>query len=499
MPHPPFIILDENFKAPLYRQIYETIRRSILSGEFHSGRQLPATRLLAKQLGISRLTVINAYDQLTAEGYLESKSGAGTYVAEHLPEEFLQTPLLKKSAGETEFPPRKFNFSKYGKNVFKESRRVLRYNGATPLVAFQHGLAAIDEFPFDVWAKAVNKCYRAVERQTFGYGEPAGFLPLREAIGAYLKSARAVNCTPEQVIITSGAQQAFDLIGRVFLEPKTKVLIENPCYFGVKQAFQSFDAEFVPVPVDKDGFDLAAVTNKQSHNARLVYVTPSHQFPLGVTMSLPRRLQLLEWARAAEAWIIEDDYDSEFRYEGRPLPSLQGLDRDPGRVLYIGTFSKTIFPALRLGCLVVPRDLIETFTAVRALSGSHSPLIDQATLAEFIAEGHFGRHIRRMRRLYEDRQQILVAEVKKQLADRLEVEKTVSGMHVIGWLPDGVKDSAVVEKAAQLGIRTATVSSLSLTGWQRGGLILGYTAINEKQIKKGVKLLAKAIENLGRK
>ena len=498
MPYPPFIILDEKSKAPLYRQIYETIRRSILSGEFHSGEQLPASRLLAKQLGISRLTVINAYDQLLAEGYLESKAGAGTFVAEHLPEEFLQTPRVKPQKGKTEILPRKLNLSRYGKNVLEESRTVLRYNQATPLAAFQHGLAAIDEFPFDVWTKLANKSYRTLERQTFGYGEPAGFFLLREAIAAYLKSARAVNCAPEQVIITSGAQHAFDLIGRVFLEPKTEVYIENPCYFGVKQAFQSFDAKFVPVPVDEDGFDLATAL-KQSGNARLAYVTPSHQFPLGVTMSLPRRLQLLEWAKRAEAWIIEDDYDSEFRYEGRPLPSLQGLDRDAGRVLYIGTFSKTIFPALRLGCLVVPRDLIEIFTAARALSGSQSPIIDQATLAEFITEGYFGRHIRRMRRLYEERQAILVAETKKHLAGRLEVKKSVSGMHVIGWLPDGVKDTAAAEKAAQFGIRTATVSALSLTAWQRGGLILGYTAINEKQIKKGIKLLAKAMESLSKK
>ena len=500
MPHPPFIILDEQSDQPLYRQIYETIRRSILSGEFQSGRQLPATRRLAQQLGISRLTVINAYDQLTAEGYLESKSGAGTYVAEHLPEEFLQTPQLKQPKGATKNVPRQFNFSKYGRNIAEESRRILRYNGITPLIPFQHGLAAIDEFPFDVWTKAANKCYRTLEQERFAYGEPAGFYPLREAIAAYLKSARAVNCAPEQIIITSGAQQTFDLIGRIFLESKTKVLVENPCYFGVKQAFQSFGAEFVPVPIDRDGFNLAAATKKESRNARLAYVTPSHQFPLGVTMSLPRRLQLLEWARLNDAWIIEDDYDSEFRYEGRPLPSLQGLDRDAGRVLYIGTFSKTIFPALRLGCLVVPKDLVETFTAVRALSGSHSPLVDQATLAEFISEGHFGRHIRRMRRLYEDRQQILISEIKKHLAGKLEIEKSVSGMHVIGWLPKGVKDSAVAEKAFRFGILTAAVSSLSLTDWQqRGGLMLGYTAINEKQIKKGVKLLAKALESVGKK
>jgi GntR family transcriptional regulator / MocR family aminotransferase len=496
MPHPPFIILDEKSKFPLYRQIYETIRRSILSGEFHSGKQLQSSRVLAKQLGISRLTVINAYELLLAEGYLQSRNGAGTYVAEHLPEEFLNTPRLELPKGATETAPRLLNLSKYGENIRRESRVILRYNAATPPLPFQSGLAAIDEFPFDVWTKLVNKSYRTLARQAFGYGDPAGFAPLREAMATYLKSARAVDGAPEQVIITAGAQHAFDLIGKVFLEPRTKILVENPCYFGVKQAFQTFDAELVPVPVDEDGFNLSAVL-KESQNARLAYVTPSHQFPLGQTMSLARRLQLLEWAKKADAWIVEDDYDSEFRYEGRPLPSLQGLSSgDAGRVLYIGTFSKTIFPALKLGCLVVPRDLVEIFTAARAVSGSHSALIEQATLAEFISEGHFGRHMRRMRRLYENRQQVLVSEIKKHLTGIIEIENSISGMHVIGWLPEGVKDSAAVEKAAQFGIRTASVSALSLTPNKRNGLILGYTAINDKQIKNGVKQLAKALKEL---
>ncbi len=496
MPHPPFIILDEKSKFPLYRQIYETIRRSILSGEFQSGRQLPSSRFLAKQLGISRLTVLNAYELLLAEGYLKSRNGSGTYVAEHLPEDFLNTPRLEPQKSETEPAPRRLNLSKYGENIRRESRVILRYNESTPPLPFQPGLAAIDEFPFDVWTKLINKSYRTVARQSFGYGDPAGFAPLREAIANYLKSARAVDCAPEQVIVTSGAQHAFDLIGKVFLEPGTKILVENPCYFGVKQAFQTFDAEFVPVPVDEDGFNLSAAL-QESKNARLAYVTPSHQFPLGQTMSLARRLQLLEWAKNADAWIIEDDYDSEFRYEGRPLPSLQGLSGgDTGRVLYIGTFSKTMFPALKIGCLVVPHDLIEIFTVTRAVSGTHSPLIDQATLAEFINEGHFGRHMRRMRRLYENRQQILVSEIKKHLADILEVENSISGMHVIGWLPEGLKDSAAVEKAAQFGIKSARVSALSLTPNQRNGMILGYTAINEMQIKKGVKQLGMALKEL---
>jgi GntR family transcriptional regulator/MocR family aminotransferase len=496
MPHPPFIILDEKSAAPLYRQIYETVRRSILSGEFYSGKQLPASRHLAKQLGVSRMTVINAYDQLLAEGYLESRAGAGTYVAEHLPEEFLNAPRVEPLTKENKLEPRKLKLSDYGKNIFDERRAVLESNGATPIIPFQYGLTAIDEFPFDIWAKLTNRCFYTLKPNDFGYGDPAGFYPLREAIAAYLKSFRAVNCTPEQVIITNGAQHAFDLIGRIFLQPKTEIWVENPGYTGAKQAFQSFEAKLIPVAVDKNGFDLAAAL-KSSRKARLAYVTPSHQFPLGATMSLTRRLQLLEWARKSEGWIIEDDYDSEFRYEGRPLASLQGLDKD-GRVFYVGTFSKTIFSALRLGCLVVPPDLIEVFKAVRALGGSHSPLIDQAALAAFINDGHFTRHIRRMRKLYQQRQEILIAEVKKHLSKKLEVKKSVAGMHLIGWLPEGVDDRIVAEKAAARGIKAAAVSSFSLTKQERGGLVLGYAATGEKQIKQGVRQLAEAMKDLGK-
>jgi GntR family transcriptional regulator/MocR family aminotransferase len=494
MSHLPFIMIDEKSEFPLYRQIYEAIRRSILKGEIHSGRRLPASRLLATQLAVSRMTVINAYDQLLAEGYLESRSGAGTFVAEHLPEEFLNTPEIELQGNNATTAPRDLKLSEYGKNILQETRAILRNNQATTIIPFQHGLAAVNEFPFDVWTKLASKCYQTLQSDEFGYGDAAGFYPLRKAIADYLKSARAVNCAPEQIIITNGAQQAFDLIGRILLKPNDKFWIENPGYFGAKQAFKSFGTKPVPVPLDENGFDLQAALN-QSKNARLAYVTPSHQFPLGMTMSLARRLQLLEWAKNAESWIIEDDYDSEFRYEGRPLASLQGLDRD-GRVLYIGTFSKMIFPALRLGCLVVPLDLIEIFSAVRSIGGSPSTLIEQATLAEFISEGHLNRHIRRMRRLYEKRQEILIMEIEKHLAGKIEVKKSFAGMHLIGWLNDNVKDYEVAKKAVEFGVRVAAVSSHSLTEWNQGGLIFGYTAINEKQIKNGIQQLSRAMDSL---
>lgn len=494
MPPQLFIMLDEKSAEPLYRQIYTEIRRAILVGELPSGRQLPASRLLAGQLGVARITVINAYDQLFAEGYLDSRRGAGTFVAKELPEEFLHPSKIELPTDAVETAPRDLKLSGYGKRLAQEKRAILRHNPVTRIIPFQHALTAIDEFPFDIWSKLTNKCYQTLAPDEFGYGNAGGFLPLREALAAHLKSARAVNCKPEQIIITNGAQQAFDFIGRLLLEPQAEIWIENPCYLGAKQVFESAGAKLVPVMVDDQGFDVQEAL-KQSSQARLACVTPSHQFPLGVTMSLSRRLQLLEWAKNAGGWIVEDDYDSEYRYGGRPLASLQGLDRE-GRVLYIGSFSKTIFPALRLGCLVVPPDLIEIFSAMRALSGSPSPLIEQATLTAFIAEGHFARHMRRMRRLYEERQTILVAEIKKHLTGVLEINKSTSGMHLIGWLNEGVSDYAVAKKALEFGIKLVPVSSHSLTKWERGGLILGYAALNEKQIKQGVKQLAKIIQSV---
>ncbi len=310
---------------------------------------------------------------------------------------------------------------------------------------FQNGLTAVDEFPFEIWSRIAAKYYKNPPRKLLGYGDPQGFAPLREAVAAHLKSARGVNCSAEQVIITSGAQQALDLTARIFLSSKDSVLIENPCYIEAKNLFAATGANVIPVEINEEGFDAAKIPNS-GKNAKLIYVTPSHQYPLGVTMSLARRLALLEWAKNQNSWIIEDDYNSEYRYAGRPLASMQGLDK-MGRVIYVGTFSKTIFPSLRLGCAVVPPELVEIFTTARALTDVHSSLAEQAILAEFIAEGHFARHLRRMRKLYEMRQSILVDECKRQLSDFLEIEKNEAGMHLVGWLHEGLDDELISNAA----------------------------------------------------
>jgi GntR family transcriptional regulator/MocR family aminotransferase len=494
MPHPPFITLDEKSDAPLYRQIYETIRRSILSGGLPSGRQLPASRLLATQLGVSRMTVVNAYEQLLAEGYLEGRMGAGTFVSAHLPEEFLQASGFKRPERQEKSLPRKVILSGYGDKVARNSEVILRHLGASAHVPFQHGVAALDEFPFGVWAKIVQRWHRSPPASVLSYGDAVGFRPLRDAVAAHLAAARGVRCTPEQIVITNGTQQALDLVSRIFLSESDDACLEDPGYFGARDIFAATGARIVPVPIDDEGFDVQAA-RKRSRKARLVYVTPSHQFPLGVTMSLARRLSLLEWARERDAFVIEDDYNSEYRYAGRPLASLQGLDRD-GRVIYVGTFSKTIFPALRLGYLVVPTDLVEVFAAARALTDLHSPVIEQAVLADFISERHFARHIRRMRGMYEARQQTLVEEARKNLRGMLEVAPAKAGMHLIGWLPDGVSDREVSDSAAEAGLNLAPVSAYCINQQLRGGLLLGYTAYDEKHIRRGVKKLAQVLTEI---
>ncbi|MCB1024902.1 MAG: PLP-dependent aminotransferase family protein, partial [Acidobacteria bacterium] len=350
--HAPFIMLDESGDSlPLYRQIYEAIRNGILGGDFAPSMRIPSSREMAKGLGVSRITVVNAYEQLFAEGYLEGITGAGTFVASELPEDLLQTKNASSTKTSNSPLDISLRLSYFGERLRDESEAAGRDRSGLNARPFQNGLTAVDEFPFEVWSKVAAKYYRSPPHSILGYGDAQGFPPLREAIAVHLRSARGVNCTAEQIIITSGAQQALDLTARIFLSARDVALVEDPCYPEVKSLFAAADADIVSVEVDEEGFDPGKIPDR-AEKAKLVYVTPSHQFPLGVTMSLPRRLALLDWVKSRNAWIIEDDYNSEFRYAGRPLASLQGLDKT-GRVLYIGTFSKTIFPTLRIGCIVV--------------------------------------------------------------------------------------------------------------------------------------------------
>lgn len=444
----PFIDLnDADTQTPLYRKIYEAFRIAILNGEFASKTRLPSSRALAEQLGVSRLTVVNAYEQLFSEGYLEGRTGSGTFVADELPENLLQTVNLVENRTNDDINVKNLRLSKFGEHLGKLKN--IRGCSQATFIPFQNGLTAVDEFPFEIWSRIANRITRNPSKKLLGYGDSQGFEPLREAIAGHLNSARGVNSTAEQVIITAGAQQALDLTARILLESGSSVVTEDPCYLEARNVFSATGAKILSVSVDEEGLDVARIPIES--NIRLVYVTPSHQFPLGVTMSLSRRLALIDWAKTNNSWIIEDDYNSEFRYAGRPLASMQGLD-NYGRVIYVGTFSKTIFPSLRIGCVVVPPDLVDIFATARALNDVHSSIIEQAILSEFIAEGHFSRHLRRMRTLYQERQNIFLEECEKHLKGLIEIKKADAGMHLVGWLPDGVSDLEVQRNATEKGL-----------------------------------------------
>jgi GntR family transcriptional regulator/MocR family aminotransferase len=483
----PTIALDQTSALPLYRQLYNALRGAILAGQLKAGARLPATRALANALAISRNTVMNAYAQLLAEGYIEGEVGSGTYVARTLPDELLQA---RAHTTEGQQLPRVGQaLSRRGARL--ASNQVPMSGFSTEFIAFRPGLPALDAFPYELWARLVARRWRRPQRSLLGYGDPTGYGPLREAIAAYLGESRAVRCQAQQVIVVAGSQQALDLTARMLLDEGDAAWIEDPGYLGARGALLGAGAQLIPVPVDDEGLDVASGA-VASQNARLIYVTPSHQYPYGVTMSLRRRLALLEWASQASAWVLEDDYDSEYRYAGRPLAALQGLDGE-GRVIYLGTFSKVLFPALRLGYMIVPPDLVDAFATARALVDRHSPAVDQAALADFINAGHFARHIRRMRALYAERQALLVDAARHELSGLLEVHSAEAGMHLVGWLPAGVDDVEASRRAAAYGVGAPPLSMYSLRPLRRGGLLLGYTAVGDREIRDGVQRLAKAL------
>jgi GntR family transcriptional regulator/MocR family aminotransferase len=362
------------------------------------------------------------------------------------------------------------------------------------LGAFRVSLPALDHFPIGIWSKLVARHSRKPPKGIMAYGVAMGYLPFREAIAEYLGAVRGVRCEASQILVTTGSQQALQISAQVLLDPKDRVCIEEPSYPGARQAFVTVGAQLIPVRVDRDGMNVAEIIVRRGRDARVVYVTPSHQYPMGVTMSAARRMLLLNWAARAGAWIIEDDYDSEYRFGSRPVASLQGLDTD-GRVIYIGTFSKVMFPALRLGYVVVPKDLIRAFAAARDAADIFSSTLYQAVLTDFLREGHFARHIRRMRMLYMERRRALVNAIRLQMGDMLQVIGAEAGMHLVGLLPRGINDVAVSKHAAQKGISAIPLSTCYLEPPIRGGLILGYGGTNARQIHEGIRKLRMSVED----
>jgi GntR family transcriptional regulator/MocR family aminotransferase len=476
----PVVTLDRRAARPIHRQIYDGYRAAILEGRLRPGQRLPSTRTLAADLRVSRIPVVTAFAQLVAEGYVESRVGAGTFVSGSLPN--VRSPGARHDGraprpGSRRLPPSPLS---------PHDGPWLALRGP-----FRLSQPALDEFPAELWARTVSRQARRMSPRQMSYGDPQGLPSLREALAAHLRTFRSVACDASQIFVVSGSQQALLLAWRCLIAPGDEVWVEEPGYEGARNALLLAGAKVVPVPVRDDGLDVTEGV-RRAERARGAYVTPSHQYPLGVAMSAAARVQLLEWARRRGAWIVEDDYDSEYRYEGQPLTSLHGLDRD-ARVVYTGTLSKVLFPALRLGYLVVPSDLVPRFRELRAATDIFPPPLPQAVLAELIEEGHFVRHVRRMRALYAERRRALVTALARELGDRATVVGEPAGMHLVVLLSPDADDAEVARRAARRGISAAPLSACYATRARRPGLVLGFGSTRPREMAEAVRTLAAVV------
>lgn len=520
------IHVDQSSGVALHRQIYDSIRGAILSGRLRSGEKLPSTRALSKTLGIARATVTMSFDSLLSEGYIEASVGAGTFVSRALPEELMRpaepsvdpatleasTPKVKArvrgrkrkdvgeqgSASEAQGAADADKVQGYRLSWYAtalRSRQWLNFSADEPEVQLSFGRPAMTEFPMRVWNQLL--LHHARKRNLGLLDSPAnaaGFMPLREQLAAYLSRVRAVACTPEQVIIVNGSQQGIDLVARVLIDRGDDVCIEDPGYIGAQKSFEAMGANVLPIPVDKQGISVDTLKEhekaKPGFSPQLVYVTPSHQSPTGVVLSVPRRLELISWARRVGAYIVEDDYDSEYRYKGRPIPALAGLDH-AGTVIYIGTLSKVLFPSLRLGYLVVPLDLAEVFTRAKWLTDRHSPLLEQQVLSDFIRLGHLERHIRKMRNLYEEKRKLVIEALKTHFEGKATVLGDAAGINVVVRIPSELNDEEIVSRAKTAGIGISSTAHCYLGEPPRGEFQINYAHLNEEAIEYCVEALAR--------
>jgi GntR family transcriptional regulator/MocR family aminotransferase len=494
----PPIALDARAETPKYRQLYEWFRRAILDGQLKPSQRVPSTRALASELKISRIPVSSAYEQLHAEGYFETFVGAGTCVARSIPDDALRPApgsgstqaarATNGTSGKTRERAQAKAQSKRAISARTHSILLPPQTWIDTLGAFRVSLPALEHFPAELWAKLVNRHARRFTRHQMAYSNAMGYVPLREAIAEYLGASRGVRCDASQILVTTGSQLGLQLASQILLDAGDRAWIEEPGYHGARAALQMAGAKIFTVPVNREGLDVEEGI-RRCPDARAVYITPSHQYPLGVTMSATQRMLLLNWASHQGAWIFEDDYDSEYRFAERPIASLQSLD-NADRVIYIGTFNKVMFPALRLGYVVVPKDLLDAFSSARDATDVFSSTLFQAVMTDFIREGHFARHLRKMRMLYMDRRAALVDAVAKEAPEKLEVIGAEAGMHLVALLPKGMSDVAVVQRAAKAGISAMPLSFCYAKPPSRGGLILGYGGADPRQIREAMRKLA---------
>ena len=456
----------------LTQWLYEELRRAILDGRLRRGAMIPATRGIAIEYGVSRRIVVNVFDQLRDEGYLVAKIGAGTRVSESVPEDFLAaSPMRRRRPAKTA-------------NAASEFYR-------RPIRPFRAIEPALNEFPVDLWARLAGRCVRGASTAVLAGGDAAGYAPLREAIADYLGAARGVSCSAEQIVITSGTQQSLDLLARVLLRREDEVWVEDPGYSGAVDIFRAAGAKIVPVPVDEHGVMIERGRAK-CPRPRLIYLTPAHQFPLGVTLRLDRKLDLLRWTRQSGALVIEDDYDSEFRFSGRPVPAMKGLEGSE-HVFLLGTFNKSLFPALRLGYVVTPYAWLDALLPLRRLVERHPPALSQVVLAAFLSEGHFARHLRRMRELYGARLAALRHDIERYLGGVLEVPEIAAGLNTPAFLLNGMSSREAADRAARRNLETWPLDKYAIARKDLRGLILGFAPFSEREIRNGVTELARAL------
>jgi GntR family transcriptional regulator / MocR family aminotransferase len=472
------VVVDRSSSAPLSRQIYDFWRLGILNGRFSGGERVPSTREVAIALDLSRGTIAQAYDQLVSEGYFQTTHGSGTFVCRQLPEALLNAPA---DAGRRAAPSAVAPLSSFGKRLTQDIPYVRRQPGH---IGLSHWGPDLNLFPLDLWHRLYARSLRSLGSDALDYTEfVRGYEPLCEEIAKYVSRSRAVVCSPDQVVVVNGSQQGLDLCARLLLEPGDEVALENPCYSGARRIFEAWGARLRPVPVDREGM----VCSRLSPMARLAYVTPAHQFPTGVALSLRRRLELIAWARANAAVIIEDDYDSEYRYSGAPTPALQSLASEVP-VIYCGTFSKVMFPGLRVGNLIVPRLMVPAFARAKWLVDRHTPLHQQAALYGFMKEGHLERHIRRMRRIYGLRRAALVEALNIHFGDTATVLGEAAGMHA--YVRFG--DPTVAVRARRNKVQLREVEPYYIGKAPISDYLLGFSMLTERSLREGVRRLASA-------
>lgn len=476
--------LDPASPKPLSTQLCLALRGLILTGGLRAGARLPATRTIALDLKVSRTTVIEAFMRLQAEGLIESRTGDGSYVSQvmegHRPRMKVTAPHL---APEKRLPRLSRSMTQGAPIILDRLTHEAR--------AFTTALPAFDAFPMGLWSRHVAKHWRARRDVILGYGDTQGYMPLRRAIAAHLRANRAIDCEPEEVFITNGAQHAFQLIASILLDRGDRIWFENPGAIGARNCFAAAGGELIPVPVDGEGLMVEAGLAR-APNFRLAFVTPSHQQPLGSTMSLRRRLALLSAAEAADAWVVEDDYDGEFCYGGLPQPTLKSTDT-ADRVIYVGTFSKTLFPALRLGYVLVPKGLVRVFDKLIKSFVTGVPSNPQAVVADFMDEGHFAAHIRRMRKLYAERHDTLLEAARSKLGGLLDVVATGTGLHTVGFLPPGLSEKEISAGAQARNVTVVPFQRFSIEPIAQAGLVLGFSGVGTGDIRKGVDILAETI------